>query len=621
MILKIRKRKGILFILTLLLVVFSATFTESEVKAAVTCKSVISYPGTTRSRVNIRKKAGVKYKSYGMVAGGTDVTILGYVKSGGVTWYKCKATLEDGKNKTGYISSTYVKKASKPVGVVNNKVTSTLNVRKKAKTTSKALMKIPKKTEATVLSIKKTSGQYWYKIRVSYSGKTKTGYVLGDYIDINLKNKEDTTEEEPQEAYVNDKVTTFLNVRELASTDSNIVGKLPKGTIVTVIETLDNWYKITATYDSADISGYVAKEYITIGKPEKQTEDKQEENTEKSATDTDFDTQLAAFPESYKPLISSLKESYPNWNFVAADTGLNWSDAVAAESMVGRNVIQSNYPNGIASLAPLSYLSKAAGAYDSSTNKYKVFDGYNWYSAAPEVIAYYMDPRNFINDTDIFQFEALAYDDSQSGTVVESILKDTFMNGNYSVTDIATGQIATGSYVQAFMDAGKNAGANPYFLAARCKQEVGIAGSGSTTGTYKGYEGIYNFYNIGATDGSNAVARGLLWAKGGSNGAVTYNRPWTTPYKSIIGGASYIAQNYIAKGQDTLYFQKFNVKPNDPNQTYLHQYMTNVQAAWSEGKITRDAYSSLGVLSDTMVFYIPVYNNMPETACALPATN
>ncbi len=541
MILTIRKKKRILFILALVLVVFSATFTDERVEAAVTCKSVISYPGTTKSRVNIRKKAGVKYKSYGMVAAGTDVTILGYVKNGGVTWYKCKTTLENGKKKTGYISSSYVKKVSKPVGVVNNKVTSTLNVRKKAKTTSKALIKIPKKTEATILSIKKSSGKYWYKIKVSYSGKTKTGYVLGDYIDINTPNKEDIPKEED----------TQINL----------------------------------------------------------------------ATDADFATQLAAFPEGYKAAISALKETYPNWSFVAIDTGLDWNEAVKAESVVGRNVIQSNYPNGIASLAPLSYLSKAEGAYDITTNKYKVFDGYNWYSAAPEVIAYYMDPRNFINDTDIFQFETLSYDESQSGTVVESILKDTFMNGNYSVTDIATGQIATGSYVQAFMDAGKNSGANPYFLAARCKQEVGMTGSGSTTGTYKGYEGIYNFYNIGATDGSNAVAKGLLWAKGGSNGATTYNRPWTTPYKSIIGGASYIAQNYIAKGQNTLYFQKFNVKPIDPNQTYLHQYMTNVQAAWSEGRTTRNAYSSLRILSDTMVFYIPVYNNMPETACALPAAN
>ena len=610
----VHKRRRILCYIMILFVIFVAPISSMKSEAAVTCKSVISYPGTTKSTVNMRKKAGIKYKSYGMVAAGSSVTILGYVKKGGVTWYKCKAQLESGKTKTGYISGAYIKKASKPKGVVNSKVTTSLNVRKKAKTSAKSLLKIPKKTETTVLSIKKTSGNYWYKIKVSYAGKTKTGYVLGNYIDVNFPD-EKVEEEKPQEAYVNNKVDTFLNVRKDASTDSEIIARIPKGTALTVTATVGNWYKITVTYDSKDIIGYVAKEYITFGKPEDETEKKEET----PLSDADFETQLAAFPESYKANISALRTSYPNWSFIAVDTGLDWATAVAEESAVGKNTIQSNYPKGTATLAPFSYLSKAAGAYNSSTNTYKVFDGSNWYSAATEVIAYYMDPRNFLNDIDIFQFEALSYDESQSSTVVESILKDTFMAGNYSVVDSATGQVATGSYVQAFMDAGKTSGANPYFLAARCKQEVGANGSNATTGLYKGYEGIYNFYNIGASDGANAVAKGLLWAKGGSSNATTYGRPWTTPYKSIAGGASYIAKNYISLGQNTLYFQKFNVHPTDAKQTYNHQYMTNVQAAWSEGRITREAYNAMGILSDTMVFYIPVYSNMPDAVCALPA--
>ena len=105
------------------------------------------------------------------------------------------------------------------------------------------------------------------------------------------------------------------------------------------------------------------------------------------------------------------------------------------------------------------------------------------------------------------------------------------------------------------MDAGKKAQANPYFLASRSKQEVGVNGSNATSGTYKGYAGLYNYYNIGASDGGDAVAKGLLWAKGGSSGATTYGRPWTNPYKSIVGGAQYIAKNYINAGQNTLYFQ------------------------------------------------------------------
>ena len=127
----------------------------------------------------------------------------------------------------------------------------------------------------------------------------------------------------------------------------------------------------------------------------------------------------------------------------------------------------------------------------------------------------------------------------------------------------------------------------------------------------------YNFYNIGAFDGGDAVAKGLQWARTGTS----YGKPWTNPYKSIVGGAQYIATNYINKGQNTLYFQKFNVKPNNVSDLYLHQYMTNVQAPYSEGRTTRSAYNTMGVLKDTMVFYIPVYKNMPASACKLPAAS
>ncbi|MGN0153433.1 MAG: SH3 domain-containing protein [Lachnospiraceae bacterium] len=532
-----KKRKWVITALLLLACVFLVPATGIQAEAAATCSSGISYPGTTTDKVNMRKKAGTQYKSYGKISKGQEVTILGYVTNGGTTWYKCKAKV-GGKTRTGYICAAYVAKKSKPTGVVNKKVATYLNVRKSAKTSSKSLMKITKGTKVTILGIKKVSGKYWYRIKTTYNKKTKTGYVMAKYITVSSTS--DTTTEE-------DKNDTPLSEEE-------------------------------------------------------------------------FEVMLASFPESYKAGIRALHTTYPNWRFVAINTDLDWGTVITNESVVGRNVIQSNYPKGTNSLAPFSYLSTAAGAYDWATDTYTIKDGSNWYSASSEVIAYYMDPRNFLNDMDIFQFEALAYDASQSSTVVQSILNNTFMSGNYSVVDSATKTTVSGSYQQAFMDAGKTAQANPYFLASRSKQEVGVNGSNATSGTYKGYEGIYNFYNIGASDGGDAVAKGLLWAKGGTSGATTYGRPWTNPYKSIVGGAQYIAKNYINVGQNTLYFQKFNVKPNDATYLYMHQYMTNVQAPYSEGRTTRAAYNAIGILSDTMIFYIPVYNNMPASACQLPAT-
>ena len=130
------------------------------------------------------------------------------------------------------------------------------------------------------------------------------------------------------------------------------------------------------------------------------------------------------------------------------------------------------------------------------------------------------------------------------------------------------------------------------------------------TGTNSSYPGIYNFYNIGATSSSNPAVNGLKWASKGD----TYLRPWTDPYRSIVGGAQYIGTSYISKGQNTGYLQKFNVTSY---QRYEHQYMTNVEAAYSEAIKTRQAYA--GSMDKTpIIFSIPVYENMPENKCTPP---
>jgi len=166
------------------------------------------------------------------------------------------------------------------------------------------------------------------------------------------------------------------------------------------------------------------------------------------------------------------------------------------------------------------------------------------------------------------------------------------------------------TYSDLIWQAAVNNGTNPYFLAARIRQEVcvGTGKSTSVTGTVPGYTGIYNFYNIGATaGGSGPVINGLIWAKSGT----TYGRPWTDPQKSIAGGANYLAESYISVGQDSRYLQKFNVAPSNPSALYSHQYMTNLAAPLSEANTTFNAYNGVGALSLGMVFYIPVYNGMP----------
>lgn len=366
---------------------------------------------------------------------------------------------------------------------------------------------------------------------------------------------------------------------------------LPNGYSVIILdETRDSsgntWYSISFTYDYAERTGYVLGDYIKVKTA--------------VAVDGDFEAYLDAqgFPESYREDLRILHANHPEWVFEALQTNLDWSEALAEESKVGKNLIQNS--------AISSWKSMEAGAYDYTTNRWVVFDGSDWVAASKELIAYYMDPRNFLDDTAVFQFETLSYDNSyQTVSGIQNILQGSFMEGVYTDTD---GWV--GTYADAFVYAAEKSGVSPYHLASRCIQEVGTGGSSATSGTVSGYEGIFNFYNIGATSSSNPVILGLNFASQYND---TYFLPWNTKWKAIAGGAVYLGTRYINVGQDTLYLQKFNVQGSNP---YTHQYMTNVQAPSLEAQHMAEAYGS--ATNQGIAFKIPVYLNMPETACPIP---
>jgi beta-N-acetylglucosaminidase len=194
-------------------------------------------------------------------------------------------------------------------------------------------------------------------------------------------------------------------------------------------------------------------------------------------------------------------------------------------------------------------------------------------------------------------------------------------NNTFNYVD-DSGQTVTRSYSETFIAAAQYSGVSPYHLASRAKQEV-VTGttslSSSVSGTVSGLEGLYNFYNIGAynsTAPGGAVANGLKYARNGTTDQALnaqYLIPWDNPYDAIVGGAYIIGSNYIKRGQNTTYLQKFNMTPTS---TFGHQYMANVEAPNAEAKKTFAAYS---VMSDNpIVFSIPVYMNMPETAPMVP---
>ena len=313
------------------------------------------------------------------------------------------------------------------------------------------------------------------------------------------------------------------------------------------------------------------------------------------------ESKITNYP-GYKELIEKVKADHPDWNITIFYTGLDWNQVIKNETTAyhGRNLVSSTRPS--------SWICSICGD--------KHYDNGSWRCASEAAVSHFMDPRNWINDAYIFQFENLSYNGQiQNVEGVQKIISSIgYMRGDtvsYTKTDGSIGTLNK-SYAQVIMDAARDAGISPYHLAARIKLEQGTGDTPGTlaSGTYGDYTGYYNFLNIKASGSTNAevIINGLNHAK---------DKGWTDPETSIREGAKVIASNYINAGQNTLYLQKFDVDSSD-NTLYYFQYMQNVSAAKTESVSVKTAYEELGLLNSPIDFIIPVYENMPESICYEP---
>ena len=479
------------------------------------------------------------------------------------------------------------------------------------------------------------------------------------------------------------------------------LGRLSSGARVTVLSQQtgtdgQTWYNIRYTSSGKEATGYVAAAYV--------------QTAVTYTTDSDFEAYLNSqgFPESYKDGLRQLHASYPNWVFKAVNTGLDWETVIENESLPPRSLVNTSSIS--------SWKSVEDGTYNWDTSTWTGFDGSSWVDG---IIRYYMDPRNFLDETYIFQFLSQEYNGStQTREGLEAMIQGTFLSGSVSSGASAPGASSSGStsgpssddsttgpgvavqsaspsaestsssgetvslegpmasisgreynlvgntivsleapgsqsgessssqsspssqsgpgvssagpgaggstssgstsgqsipYADIIMNAGAQSGVNPYVLAAMILQEQGTAGTSPLiSGTYSGYEGYYNYFNVEAyqSGSMSAIQRGLWYASQSGS----YGRPWNTVEKSILGGAQNYGENYVKAGQNTFYLKKFNVQGSN---LYKHQYMSNIQAAASEGAELSQAYTAQ-MKQGALEFFIPIYNNMPEQPCAAP---
>lgn len=369
------------------------------------------------------------------------------------------------------------------------------------------------------------------------------------------------------------------------------VTQLSYGTkVVVTAQATSSMYEIK--YEDNKI-GYVSDNYVI-------NVDTQLLTTDVSGIETykDYCNTLVSkgFVESYCPYLYYLHSKYPKWNFTADVVGRSFNTVVSNEKW--KCVLQTTNKNYWLSSNPLES---------------------DYYYIDSSVISSFLDPRNSLFEKQIFQF--LDFESSKD------IINEA------ALAEMAIGNLS--KYLNEFKVAASTNSINALHLLSRSKQEgasnvnyASVKGTYTTDNniTYQGktLNGFYNFYNIGAYagEGLTPIGRGIAYAAGyvGIESGLTYQRVWNTPAKAISGGAEFIAASYVKKGQNTAYYEKFNVGSlahesgtvsKGGYEVYSHQYMTNIYAPVSESTSIYGAYAAGKILNSEFNFVIPVYMEMP----------
>jgi beta-N-acetylglucosaminidase len=289
-----------------------------------------------------------------------------------------------------------------------------------------------------------------------------------------------------------------------------------------------------------------------------------------SEGDTEFYLNLAAFPSTYHAALWDIHLRHPYWKLEPLMTGLSWTTVLNAESQPGsrRSLTPwySNKSNDFYSMTAPDYVAGGASPTYIGGGFY-VYDSPNWVAASRKMVAYYLDPRNFLNDGHIFQFEKLAYNpESQTLAGIENILSGGYMGGgrlfSYSGTD-EQGNPATlsMSYAQAFLKAAQDSGVSPFHLASKARMEVSTtaahtgtvrAGSDAThvvlAPTANPNDDFYNGFSVKITTGTGSGQIRAIQDYDGAARTATVSS-WSTPPDETstysIGGSTAMGGTFL----------------------------------------------------------------------------
>ncbi|WP_415337136.1 SH3 domain-containing protein [Clostridium perfringens] len=570
------------------------------------------------SSLNVREGASTSSKVIGSLSGNTKVTIVGEEGA----FYKIEY-----KGSHGYVAKEYVKdvtesnnsnqgtqtpekpstpETTKKTGIVN--VSSSLNVREGASTSSKVIGSLSGNTKVTIVG---EEGAFY---KIEYKGSH--GYVAKEYVkdvtESNNSNQGTQTPEKPSTPESTEKtgivnVSSSLNVRSSASTSSKVIGSLSGNTKVTIVGEEGAFYKI----EYKGSHGYVAKEYIKDIKDEVVTEPEKPsnpENSKKTGVVTASKGLNVRKEANTSSQIIGILNSGESVEIIGEENGFYKITYKGQEAYASKNYI--NIFDGNSNVNPGLDIGNASKTnYGVSLNEYiKLQQRNNPSNYSYSEFEKYINPAKATN-----KLQFLRIDKFRSVNV-------SGLSSRLSNKGVLTGQ------GQAFVNAAKAFNIDPIYLVAQCLHETGNGTSklakGVTiteiadeskpiyngNGQLVGYHMIklskpvtvYNLFGIGAKDNSSVFPnRALILGT-----TYAYNRGWTSIENAIKGAAEFVSLNYVHSSrysQNTLYKMRYNQNVSN----IWHQYATTPWYASSIADIMR-SYQDL-YLENNFTFDVPVF--------------
>lgn len=488
-------------------------------------------------------------------------------------------------------------------GIVN--VSSSLNVRSSASTSSKVIGSLSGNTKVTIIG---EEGAFY---KIEYKGSH--GYVAKEYVkDVTESNNSNQGTQTPEKPSTPEKtgvvnVSSSLNVREGASTSSKVIGSLSGNTKVTIVGEEGAFYKI----EYKGSHGYVAKEYIKDIKDEVVTEPEKPsnpENSKKTGVVTASKGLNVRKEANTSSQIIGILNSGESVEIIGEENGFYKITYKGQEAYASKNYI--NIFDGNSNVNPGLDIGNASKTnYGVSLNEYiKLQQRNNPSNYSYSEFEKYINPAKATN-----KLQFLRIDKFRSVNV-------SGLSSRLSNKGVLTGQ------GQAFVNAAKAFNIDPIYLVAQCLHETGNGTSklakGVTiteiadeskpiyngNGQLVGYHMIklskpvtvYNLFGIGAKDNSSVFPnRALILGT-----TYAYNRGWTSIENAIKGAAEFVSLNYVHSSrysQNTLYKMRYNQNVSN----IWHQYATTPWYASSIADIMR-SYQDL-YLENNFTFDVPVF--------------